>query len=98
MKNSVAEKDSDKSSLLPKKELEKKFGQSPLFINSTLEEDEVPKGAIPSTLLAEALHVISCGYEDKTEWGKEVNTSKLLMHTYMYILALIRLALLFSVI
>ncbi|KAH0989599.1 hypothetical protein GBA52_001082 [Prunus armeniaca] len=26
-----------------------------------------------STLLKEAIHVISCGYEEKTEWGKEVS-------------------------
>jgi cellulose synthase A len=32
----------------------------------------VPKGASSASLLKEAIHVISCGYEDKTEWGKEV--------------------------
>lgn len=52
---------------------EKKFGQSPVFIASTLmEEGGVPKGATTASLLNEAIHVISCGYEDKTEWGKEV--------------------------
>lgn len=54
-------------------ELEKKFGQSPVFVASTLLEDG---GTLKSTrlasLLKEAIHVISCGYEDKTEWGKEV--------------------------
>ncbi|KAL0432298.1 UNVERIFIED_CONTAM: Cellulose synthase A catalytic subunit [UDP-forming] [Sesamum latifolium] len=30
------------------------------------------KGATSASLLKEAIHVISCGYEDKTEWGKEV--------------------------
>ncbi|RVW51179.1 putative cellulose synthase A catalytic subunit 6 [Vitis vinifera] len=30
------------------------------------------KSASPASLLKEAIHVISCGYEDKTEWGKEV--------------------------
>jgi len=52
---------------------EKKFGQSSVFIASTLMEDGgVPKGATSASLLKEAIHVISCGYEDKTEWGKEV--------------------------
>ncbi|XWS58671.1 hypothetical protein CRYUN_Cryun08bG0054800 [Craigia yunnanensis] len=53
--------------------LEKKFGQSLIFISSTLLEDgETFKGYSPASLLREAIHVISCGYEDKTEWGKEV--------------------------
>lgn len=53
--------------------LEKKFGQSPVFIASTLLEDGgTPKSASLASLLKEAIHVISCGYEDKTEWGKEV--------------------------
>ncbi|XVE62370.1 hypothetical protein DITRI_Ditri06bG0113000 [Diplodiscus trichospermus] len=53
--------------------LEKKFGQSPIFIASTLVEDaETFKGFSLASLLTESLHVISCGYEDKTEWGKEV--------------------------
>lgn len=33
--------------------------------------------------LSEAVHVISCGYEDKTEWGKEVCFVKII---YIYIL------------
>ncbi|CAN4114163.1 unnamed protein product [Withania somnifera] len=53
--------------------LEKKFGQSPVFVASTLlENGGLPKEASTSSLLKEAIHVISCGYEDKTEWGKEV--------------------------
>lgn len=55
-------------------ELEKKFGQSPVFIASTLvEKGGVPKDASSTALLKEAIHVITCGYEDKTEWGKEVS-------------------------
>ncbi|XP_019199771.1 PREDICTED: cellulose synthase A catalytic subunit 2 [UDP-forming]-like [Ipomoea nil] len=54
-------------------ELEKKFGQSPVFIASTLVENVgVPKDASSTALLKESIHVISCGYEDKSEWGKEV--------------------------
>ncbi|XP_020260076.1 cellulose synthase A catalytic subunit 2 [UDP-forming]-like isoform X2 [Asparagus officinalis] len=59
--------------LVPRQKLEKKFGQSPGFVASTLQENGgMVKGLDPSSLLGEAMHVISCGYEDKTEWGKEV--------------------------
>lgn len=52
---------------------EKKFGQSPIFVTSTLMvEGGVPPSSSPAALLKEAIHVISCGYEDKTEWGLEV--------------------------
>eukprot|EP00252_Welwitschia_mirabilis_P014831 TRINITY_DN3286_c0_g4_i1.p1 TRINITY_DN3286_c0_g4~~TRINITY_DN3286_c0_g4_i1.p1 ORF type:complete len:1099 (+),score=188.36 TRINITY_DN3286_c0_g4_i1:233-3529(+) len=65
--------ESEKSSLMSQKNFEKKFGQSPVFIASTLMENGgVPKKATASSLLKEAIHVISCGYEDKTDWGKEV--------------------------
>lgn len=61
------------TSLVPREKLEKKFGQSPGFVGSTLlENGGRVKGLSPSSLLSEAMHVISCGYEDKTEWGKEV--------------------------
>ncbi|KAI3820037.1 hypothetical protein L1987_13893 [Smallanthus sonchifolius] len=64
---------SEKSSLVPQMKSEKKFGQSPVFIASTLlEEGGVCAEASSASLLEEAIHVISCGYEDKTEWGKEV--------------------------
>lgn len=65
--------DNEKSSLMPQVKFEKKFGQSPAFIASTLmEEGGVPGGGTSASLLKEAIHVISCGYEDKSEWGKEV--------------------------
>ncbi|XVF39060.1 hypothetical protein PTKIN_Ptkin01aG0005500 [Pterospermum kingtungense] len=65
--------DNEKSSLMPQIKFEKKFGQSPVFIASTLMEDGgIPKGATTASLLKEAIHVISCAYEDKTDWGKEV--------------------------
>lgn len=49
---------------------EKKFGQSAIFVTSTLMvEGGVPPSSSPAALLKEAIHVISCGYEDKTEWG-----------------------------
>lgn len=53
--------------------LEKKFGQSPVFVASAvLENGGIPQDVSPASLLKEAIQVISCGYEDKTEWGKEV--------------------------
>nr|AFS95066.1 cellulose synthase [Rosa hybrid cultivar] len=59
--------------LMPEHKLEKKFGQSPVFVASTLLEDGGSlKSTSPASLLKEVIHVISCGYEDKTEWGKEV--------------------------
>lgn len=65
--------DSEKSSLMSQKNFEKKFGQSPVFVASTLlENGSIPDTATPASLLKEAIHVISCGYEDKTDWGKEV--------------------------
>ncbi|XP_004503981.1 cellulose synthase A catalytic subunit 6 [UDP-forming] [Cicer arietinum] len=63
----------EKSSNLTQLKLEKRFGQSPVFVASTLlENGGVPHGVSPASLLKEAIQVISCGYEDKTEWGKEV--------------------------
>ncbi|KAK9265851.1 hypothetical protein L1049_027084 [Liquidambar formosana] len=63
----------EKSSLMSQKNFEKRFGQSPVFITSTLMEDGgLPEGTNPTSLIKEAIHVISCGYEEKTEWGKEI--------------------------
>uniref|UniRef100_A0A2P2IIK1 Cellulose synthase n=1 Tax=Rhizophora mucronata TaxID=61149 RepID=A0A2P2IIK1_RHIMU len=71
--NFFAGVDNEKSSLMPLVKFEKKFGQSSVFIASTLmEEGGIPKGATSASLLKEAIHVIGCGYEDKSEWGKEV--------------------------
>eukprot|EP00252_Welwitschia_mirabilis_P015285 TRINITY_DN3357_c0_g2_i1.p1 TRINITY_DN3357_c0_g2~~TRINITY_DN3357_c0_g2_i1.p1 ORF type:complete len:1090 (+),score=185.27 TRINITY_DN3357_c0_g2_i1:411-3680(+) len=65
--------DEEKSLLMSQKRLEKRFGQSSVFIASTLMENGgVPETASPAALLKEAIHVISCGYEDKSEWGKEI--------------------------
>lgn len=65
--------DDEKSLLMSQMSLEKRFGQSTVFVASTLMENGgVPQSATPESLLKEAIHVISCGYEDKTEWGSEV--------------------------
>ncbi|GKV33318.1 hypothetical protein SLEP1_g41843 [Rubroshorea leprosula] len=71
-KEDIAGKEGEKYDV-PEPKLEMKFGQSPVFVASTLPEDgRTLKGVSPASLLKEAIHVISCGYEDKTEWGKEV--------------------------
>ena len=63
----------ERSMLISQMSFEKSFGLSSVFIESTLMENGgVPESANPSTLIKEAIHVISCGYEEKTEWGKEV--------------------------
>lgn len=59
--------------LISQMSFEKTFGLSSVFIESTLMENGgVAESANPSMLIKEAIHVISCGYEEKTEWGKEV--------------------------
>lgn len=52
----------------PEKKLEKRFGQSPVLVSSAKRE-----GIGSASSLDEALHVIRCAYEDRTEWGKEVH-------------------------
>ncbi|CAN6336431.1 unnamed protein product [Urochloa humidicola] len=63
----------ERSVLMSQRKLEKRFGQSPIFIASTfMTQGGIPPSTNPASLLKEAIHVISCGYEDKTEWGKEI--------------------------
>uniref|UniRef100_A0A2N9IWJ2 cellulose synthase (UDP-forming) n=1 Tax=Fagus sylvatica TaxID=28930 RepID=A0A2N9IWJ2_FAGSY len=63
----------ERSMLISQTSLERTFGTSQVFIESTLmEKGGLPESADPSTLIKEAIHVISCGYELKTSWGKEI--------------------------
>ncbi|KMZ72662.1 Cellulose synthase, family GT2 [Zostera marina] len=65
--------DYDRSLLMSQMSLEKTFGLSAVFIESTLvESGGILESADPSILIKEAIHVISCGYEEKTDWGKEI--------------------------
>ncbi|KAK6937732.1 Cellulose synthase [Dillenia turbinata] len=65
----------ERSSIMSQKNFEKRFGRSPVFITSTLIEDGgLPEGTNSTSLIKEAIHVISCGYEEKTQWGKEILT------------------------
>ncbi|XP_024382829.1 probable cellulose synthase A catalytic subunit 2 [UDP-forming] isoform X2 [Physcomitrium patens] len=74
MDGGMPDHDQEKSSsILSTKDIEKRFGQSPVFIASTMSDNGgVRHSASAGSLLKEAIHVISCGYEDKTEWGKEI--------------------------
>ncbi|KAL8468274.1 hypothetical protein ACS0TY_031495 [Phlomoides rotata] len=63
----------ERSLLISQMSFEKTFGLSSVFIESTmLENGGVAESANPSMLIKEAIHVISCGYEEKTAWGKEI--------------------------
>ncbi|PIA33940.1 hypothetical protein AQUCO_03900062v1 [Aquilegia coerulea] len=63
----------DRSLLISQMSFEKTFGLSAVFIESTMMEyGGVADSGNPSTLIKEAIHVISCGYEEKTAWGKEI--------------------------
>ncbi|VAI54368.1 unnamed protein product [Triticum turgidum subsp. durum] len=69
----------ERSMLMSQKRLEKRFGQSPIFTASTfMTQGGIPPSTNPASLLKEAIHVISCGYEDKTEWGKGSVTEDIL--------------------
>ncbi|KAL0908317.1 hypothetical protein M5K25_022807 [Dendrobium thyrsiflorum] len=69
----VEGEDLEMTSLVPLDRLEKKFGRSPAFAASTLSENvRISMFNSYASALEEALQVISCGYEDKTAWGKEV--------------------------
>ncbi|KAF7834193.1 cellulose synthase A catalytic subunit 6 [UDP-forming] [Senna tora] len=69
----IEEVKNENSSNLTQMKLEKRFGQSPVFVASALlENGGLPSNVSRASLLKEAIQVISCGYEDKTEWGKEV--------------------------
>lgn len=63
----------ERSMLISQLSFEKTFGLSSVFIESTLmESGGVAESVNPSTLIKEAIHVISIGYEEKTAWGKEI--------------------------
>jgi len=73
MEEGVEGYEDERSLLMSQRSLEKRFGQSPIFIASTfMAQGGIPPSTNPASLLKEAIHVISCGYEDKTEWGKEI--------------------------
>ncbi|XP_076904991.1 cellulose synthase A catalytic subunit 8 [UDP-forming]-like [Bidens hawaiensis] len=65
--------DYERSLLISQMSFEKTFGMSSVFIESTLiENGGLAESANPATMINEAIHVISCGYEEKTAWGKEI--------------------------
>ncbi|KAB2597232.1 cellulose synthase A catalytic subunit 2-like [Pyrus ussuriensis x Pyrus communis] len=69
----IEELNISKTSNMSQLKLEKKFEQSPVFVASAvLENGGIPGDFSSALLLKVVIQVISCGYEDKTEWGKEV--------------------------
>ncbi|RZR81922.1 hypothetical protein BHM03_00008232 [Ensete ventricosum] len=79
----VKGQENESSSLVPREKLEKKFGQSPVFVASTLlENGGMAQGVGFASCIGEAIHVISCGYEDRTEWGKEASLN---VHEHCYL-------------
>ncbi|KAL6992393.1 Cellulose synthase A catalytic subunit 4 [UDP-forming], partial [Sarracenia purpurea var. burkii] len=62
----------ERSLLMSQMSFEKTFGMSSVFIESTMMENGgVAESENPALLIKEAIQVISCGYEEKTAWGKE---------------------------
>ncbi|MFS7911987.1 putative cellulose synthase (UDP-forming) [Helianthus anomalus] len=62
-----------KSLLMSQMTLKKRFGQSVVFVTSTLMENGgVSRSVAPENVLKVAIQVINCGYEDKTDWGSEI--------------------------
>lgn len=60
--------------MVSKMSFEKTFGLSSVFIESTrIENGGVPESVSAVKIIKEAIHVIGCCYEDKTDWGKEVH-------------------------
>ena len=67
--------------------LEKRFSQSAAFVAFTLMEyGGVPRYSTPESLLKKALHVIGCGYEDKSEGERrQHNNHSSNFHSYFSI-------------
>ncbi|KAM7252992.1 hypothetical protein ACFE04_025610 [Oxalis oulophora] len=72
-KEAIEGRDGGNRAVISKEKMQIKFGQSSIFVESILlEKGGTMEGTNPTSLLNEAIHVISIGFEDKTEWGKEV--------------------------
>ncbi|KAG5567383.1 hypothetical protein RHGRI_002812 [Rhododendron griersonianum] len=79
----------EKSSLMSQKNFEKRFGQSPVFITSTLMENGgIPKGTSSTSLIKEAIHVVSCEYRHQQMDGnrrkdenRELMAERIRLHT-----------------
>jgi hypothetical protein len=64
----------DKVLPISSKNLEERFGPSFALVASFLESGGVPQPTNAKALFKEAIHVINCGYEDKSNWRKEVGS------------------------
>lgn len=57
---------------VPREKFEKRYGQSDAFLASTLQDNGEGCRFDMLKSLDDCIHVLSCGYENKTQWGKEV--------------------------
>ncbi|GAQ88788.1 Cellulose synthase family protein [Klebsormidium nitens] len=62
----------DEVPLVPLKWHAARFGMCHNFVASTLIVDGNPVPSSPRTVLTDVILVISCGYEDKSDWGKKI--------------------------
>ncbi|GJN38861.1 hypothetical protein PR202_gb27939 [Eleusine coracana subsp. coracana] len=68
------ETDKDTTTLVPQEKFEKRFGHSGAFLASTLQENGETRCFDMLKNIDDCIHVLSCGYENKTQWGKEVTS------------------------
>ncbi|KAF4349393.1 hypothetical protein F8388_012563 [Cannabis sativa] len=66
----------ESSNVTSEQKLEKKYGQLPFFVALHLlckrnRMVGITSAMLSASLLKEAIHVISCDCERKTEWGKQ---------------------------
>jgi cellulose synthase A len=64
--------DAEELQLMPMKWHAKRFGVCHNFVMTTMELDGGCPTMSPRTVLSDVILVISCGYEDNSEWGKEI--------------------------
>jgi len=71
---------------MSQKNFQKHIGQLLVFISSTLMEDGgLPEDTNSTTLMKEAIHSISCGYEEKFGRGREVSANSFVSHMSMQV-------------
>lgn len=76
--------DKDKEVLLSQMDFDQRFGKSSAFVTSTLrEEGGVSASSNREDLLKEAIHILSCDYEDRTQWGTEVSNNVFRIFAYL---------------
>jgi hypothetical protein len=72
--------------LVPQEKFEKRFGQSHAFLASTLQENVEGCRFDMLKSLDDCIHVLSCGYENKTQWGKEVTLPRPVIFSLFHVI------------